>query len=356
LSFTPARHRKPPRSSRTGRDAARRERTRTAPDAGPQERTRTGPDAGPQERTRKGPDAGPRERARTGPDAGPQERARTAPDAGPQERARTAPDAGPQERARTAPDAGPRERTPSSITSWLRDKPALIAAAVVAGLLALLSAWPAAAHWLAGAANTAWANEADALGFQYAARLGAQASQQPEIVSSGVAIAPHYLNPLRAVGGLVLERIDQGVDFSGAGPVYALGNGVVTSATAYSPGWSGGWITYRLTDGPAQGLMVYVAEDITPTVQVGQLVTPWTVVGNMFDGAEGIETGWAQPSGATAESQLPEAGGIGGLGPFPTEVGTNFDELLQSLGVPAAPNFGQISSGLLPPNYPTAWG
>jgi hypothetical protein len=243
----------------------------------------------------------------------------------------------------------------SAVGSWLRDKPALITAAVVAGLLALVSAWPAAAHFMAGAANTAWANEADALGLQVAARLGAQASQQPEIISSGLAVTPHYLNPFRDVSGLVLERIDQGVDFSGSGPVYALGDGIVTNAQSYNGGWGGGWITYQLTDGPAQGLMVYVAEDVTPTVQVGQTVTAFTAVGTMYDGSEGIETGWAQPGGVTAESQLAVAGGIGGLGPFPTAVGTNFDELLQSVGVPAAPNFGQIPSGILPANYPTAW-
>ena len=239
---------------------------------------------------------------------------------------------------------------------WFKDKPALIAAAVVAGVLALVSAWPAAAHWMAGAANTAWSDEADALGLQVAAKLGAQASQQPVIVSSGIAVTPHYLNPLRDISGLELERIDQGCDFAGSGPVYALGDGIVTSSIAYDGGWSGGWITYQLTDGPAQGLEVYVAEDVTPTVQVGQAVTAYTVVGNMYDGDEGIETGWAQPGGANAESQLAAAGSIGGLGPFPTAVGTNFDELLQSVGVPPAPNFGQIASGLLPPNYPAAWG
>jgi hypothetical protein len=239
---------------------------------------------------------------------------------------------------------------------WFKDKPALIAAAVVAIVLALVSAWPAAAHWMAGAANTAWSDEADALGLQAAAKLGAQASQQPQIVSSGVAVTPHYLNPLRDVAGLVLERVDQGCDFAGSGPVYALGDGIVTSAIADDAGWSGGWITYQLTDGPAQGLEVYVAEDVTPTVTVGQAVTAYTVVGNMFDGDEGIETGWAQPGGVNAESQLAVAGSIGGLGPFPTAVGTNFDELLQSLGVPPAPNFGQGPFGILPSNYPTAWG
>jgi len=36
-------------------------------------------------------------------------------------------------------------------------------------------------------------------------------------------------------------------------------------------------------------------------------------------------------------------------------VGTNFDALLQSLGVPAAPNYGEPASGLLPANYPTSY-
>jgi hypothetical protein len=91
-------------------------------------------------------------------------------------------------------------------------------------------------------------------------------------------------------------------------------------------------------------------------VQVGQAVTAYTVVGNMFDGALGIETGWSQSTGLSAESQLAEAGGIGGLGPFPTAIGSNYDALLISVGVPPAPNYGQGPFGILPPNYPTAWG
>jgi hypothetical protein len=120
-----------------------------------------------------------------------------------------------------------------------------------------------------------------------------------------------------------------------------------------SAGWpGGGWITYQLTDGPDAGLMVYVAEDVTPTVQVGEHVTPSTVIANMFTGADGIETGWADPSGVEALAELPEAGGIGANGPFPTRVGVSFDEVLISVGVPAAPNIGQPASGLLPANYP----
>jgi hypothetical protein len=165
-----------------------------------------------------------------------------------------------------------------------------------------------------------------------------------------------YDNPLRAVSGLIPERIDQGVDFGGTGPIYAIGDAVITSATSDNYGWpGGGWITYRLTDGPAAGLTVFVAEDVLPTVPVGATVTPHTVIANMYDGGAGIETGWAMASGFTAESQTPEAGSISGYGPFPTEVGLNFEELLQALGVPAANNRSDYAYGLLPTGYPADW-
>ena len=159
-----------------------------------------------------------------------------------------------------------------------------------------------------------------------------------------------------AVSGLILERIDMGVDFGGAGPVYALGDAVITNATGDSSGWpGGGWITYRLTNGPAAGLQVYLAEDVTPTVQVGEQVTASTVIANMFNGGAGIETGWAMPDGASAESQLPEAGGVGGGGPFPTRVGVSFDNLLVAVGVAPAPNAGEAPFGVLPSNIPNGW-
>jgi hypothetical protein len=249
--------------------------------------------------------------------------------------------------------AGGRRR-PSPVVSVLRSRLARVAAAAVVALALLGSAWPAAAHWMRRTPSLAWVARAETLSLRLAGVLGAQASQQQlEIVSVGVASG--YLNPLRAVSGLVPERVDEGVDFAGSGPVYALGDAVVTNATAADFGWpGGGWITYQLTDGPDAGLMVYVAEDITPAVQVGQRVSSSTVIGDMFDGGDGIETGWAQPSGLSAESQLPEAGGIGGGGPFPTMVGLSFDALLQSLGVPAAPNRYQSGYGVLPPGYPAS--
>ena len=140
-----------------------------------------------------------------------------------------------------------------------------------------------------------------------------------------------------------------------ASPVYALGDAVVTSATGEAGGWpGGGWITYQLLDGPAAGLQVYVAEDITPTVQVGEHLTPSTVVGYMFEGPDGIEIGWAALNGLAA-SQLTEAAATGEADVFPTTVGLNFEGLLVSLGAPVAPNRNQIGSGILPANYPASW-
>lgn len=285
---------------------------------------------------------------------------------------------------------------PSAITSALPGKPVRVAATVVAGSVLAVSAWPVAAHWIKQASGSAGADQADARGFpavgaqpgaatqrpadgrgrladegaQTASQQPQTASQQPQLIKVAVAsrparhrkprqaklqapVRPGYLNPLRGVTGLIPERVDQGVDFAGSGPVYALGDAVITSAAdGPSTGWpGGGWITYRLTAGPDTGLMVYLAEDVTPTVAVGQHVSPSTVIANMFAGADGIETGWAASTGLSAESQLPEAGGIGAGGPFPTRVGVNFDDLLESLGAPAAPNVTQPAYGTLPAGY-----
>ena len=244
----------------------------------------------------------------------------------------------------------------SAAESTWRHKAIRIAATAVAVAAVLVGLGPTAMHWLTHSPSPSWVGQADALSLEFAGPLRTQAlQQQVEVVSVGVAVAPIYLNPVRNVSDLVPERIDQGVDFSGSGPVYALGDAVVLQASGANFGWpGGGWITYQLTDGPEAGLVVYLAEDVTPSVVAGQHVTPSTVVGEMFEGGDGIETGWATSDGANAESQQVAAGGIGGAGPFPTMVGASFDEVLVSLGAPAAPNIGDAASGLLPASYPAA--
>ena len=172
-----------------------------------------------------------------------------------------------------------------------------------------------------------------------------QAAPPPTNTSVVVGSAGHYANPLRAVRGLSPNRIDQGVDYDGFGPVYALGDGEVLSVV--NGGWPGGtFICYRLTDGPASGLVVYVAEDLNPEVQIGQSVTPNTVVGSMFGGPYGIETGWAQSS-ADGDTMAAVYGQY--YGGNTTAFGNNFSELLSSLGAPGGvlqnPPTGYLPSG-----------
>ena len=157
-----------------------------------------------------------------------------------------------------------------------------------------------------------------------------------------------YYNPLRALTSLVPQEIDQGVDYCGSGPIYALGNGVVTNL--YDPSWpSGVFIAYRLSDGPAAGHVVYVAENVTPTVAIGERVNPGTVVGILRDAKTCLETGWARDGG--------RAGYAAGFAQFngknSTAYGLNFSALLELLG--SRPGLVQPYGppGTLPVGWPT---
>jgi len=157
-----------------------------------------------------------------------------------------------------------------------------------------------------------------------------------------------YLNPLRSVTSLVPQEVDQGVDYCASGPVYALGNAVVVNL--YEPQWPGGvFISYRLSAGPAQGRYVYLAENVTPQVTVGEHVTPTTVVGVMHDATTCIETGWADPPASPERAQ----GHVEYNGKNSTAFGLNFNSLLQELGArPGLPQpFGP--PGPLPSSWPT---
>ena len=255
-------------------------------------------------------------------------------------------------------------------TSWLGGQTAALYHAASAGPVASTSPSPAQqghsgatgrGHALSDPTSNSHPHAHPHQAARDSSASGSSPSPRPSAASARPAASPSprastsgYANPLRSVSGLMAQRVDMGADFGGTGPVYALGNAVITNASATSYGWpGGGWITYRLTSGPAKGLTVFLAENVTPTVTVGQQVSSSTVIGNMNNA--GIETGWAMPDGSSAESQLPAAGGISGNGPFPTVIGLNFDELLQSLGVPAGYGAGNTPYGVLPPGYPTKY-
>ncbi len=179
------------------------------------------------------------------------------------------------------------------------------------------------------------------------AAAAAAAAQNP--VTPGPTASPgSYTNPLQMVSYLSLSRIDQGVDYCGSGPILALGDGVVLST--YNSGWPGGtFITYRLTDGPAAGLVVYAAEDIYPSVSTGQTVTTGSAIGTMYEGSSCIETGWADPSGDGVTMAYDYGQYSGGN---TTAFGANFSQLLGLLGAPQGIMQNNPPTGSLPPNWP----
>jgi hypothetical protein len=163
-----------------------------------------------------------------------------------------------------------------------------------------------------------------------------------------------YVNPIRAVGGLRVGRIDMGVDYVGGGPLLALGNGTVTYASNHDSGppscygrtcWPGGGaVVYRLSSGPFAGKWVYDAENITVTVSAGQKVRTGQRIAILHDASPYLETGWASGRGpetlSIADGHQCTCGDPGG---WSTIEGRNFDRLLVLLGAP---------SGYLQPNVP----
>jgi Transglycosylase SLT domain len=100
----------------------------------------------------------------------------------------------------------------------------------------------------------------------------------------------------------VWGRIDMGVDFTGTGPILAIGNAKVLKIGA--PGWpnggagpSGQGVLYQLLDGPRAGQIIYVYEGLTPTVHPGQRVVAGQRIATFYPGSS-IEIGFADGSGA----------------------------------------------------------
>lgn len=155
-----------------------------------------------------------------------------------------------------------------------------------------------------------------------------------------------YVNPLRTVAGLRASRVDMGVDYSGAGPILAIGEAKVITAR-YVPGpepcWGrtcapapGGWVVYRLLDGPFAGKYVYAVENITLRVKAGQIVRPGQTIAVLHPASPNLEIGWA--AGRKAETLAVarhhqctciDPGGWSAI------EGRNFNRLLVWLGAPA---------------------
>ena len=101
-----------------------------------------------------------------------------------------------------------------------------------------------------------------------------------------------YVSPfLNATAG----RIDQGVDFTGIGPIAAVGDARILQTGA--PGWpEGGGVLYQLLDGPRAGQIVFVYEGVEATVQAGDRVSAGQRIGTFVAGGS-IEMGFADANG-----------------------------------------------------------
>ena len=138
------------------------------------------------------------------------------------------------------------------------------------------------------------------------------------------AAASDYVNPFALSTNLVTGRIDQGVDFTGSGPIVAIGNAKVLRVGA--PGWpEGGGVLYQLTDGPLAGQAIFVYEGVDATVQAGQTVKAGEQIATFRPGGS-IEIGLADTAGVPLSHAVYSEGMV-------TESGVEMFSLLQALGV-----------------------
>jgi hypothetical protein len=168
-----------------------------------------------------------------------------------------------------------------------------------------------------------------------------------------------YVNPMRAIRSLRRERIDMGVDYGGSGPLLALGRGRVTVVGDHASPcrgitcWvGGGAVIYRLLEGPFAGKSVFIAENITPVVRVGQILRAGQRIAILHPAQPNMETGWAarrQPQPlAIADGHDCPCGDPGG---WSTIEGRNFNKLLVRLGAPS----GYLQTAVPQQRMPRGW-
>ena len=200
--------------------------------------------------------------------------------------------------------------------------------------------------------ETVYATASEAEGENFQAPSDAEVKAElAQLHTAKLAGSSAYVDPLSHVSGLTPERIDMGVDYAGAGPVVALGDGTVFNTRG--PGWPGGsFIGITLSGGPYAGLSYFVAEDVKPAVKVGDHVRAGQEIGVMYSGDAGIETGWAaghgdQPLAAALGQQA-----HGDPGGWTSAAGLSFDRVLVSTGTPSGIPQGTKVHGKMPAPYP----
>ena len=172
-----------------------------------------------------------------------------------------------------------------------------------------------------------------------------------------------YVNPLREVADLRASRIDMGVDYSGSGPILALGWARIVLASDRLAGpescWGktcvpppGDWVMYRLLDGPFAGKYVYIVENLTIAVHTGQTVAAGQPIAILHNASPNLEIGWAAGRAtytlAAARGHQCDCSDPGG---WSSIEGRNFNALLTWLGAPS----GYITSIPAGQRMPRDW-
>jgi murein DD-endopeptidase MepM/ murein hydrolase activator NlpD len=140
-----------------------------------------------------------------------------------------------------------------------------------------------------------------------------------------------YVSPvLSATTG----RIDQGVDFTGSGPIAAVGDAEILETGA--PGWpEGGGVLYKLLSGERAGQIVFVYEGVEATVRAGQHVSAGDQIATFVPGGS-IEMGFADANGVPLSHGEYEEG-------VETEGGKEMAAFLTSIGGANGLSLGQLS-------------
>jgi murein DD-endopeptidase MepM/ murein hydrolase activator NlpD len=141
-----------------------------------------------------------------------------------------------------------------------------------------------------------------------------------------------YVNPFL---GATEGRIDEGVDFTGSGPIVAIGDAEILKTGA--PGWpEGGGVLYRLLGGSHAGQIIYVYEGIAATVRPGEHVAAGQQIGTYIPGGS-IEVGFADANGVPLAHSVYQEGDV-------TEWGQRMAAFLHELGGnPLALEFSGLS-------------
>jgi hypothetical protein len=196
-------------------------------------------------------------------------------------------------------------------------------------------------------------------------RVGVDRAAGRPITATVHHTASAYINPLREVGNLQSSRIDMGVDYSGAGPILALGRAKVVVAGDQYAGPESCWgrtcvpapgdmIVYRLLDGRFAGKYVYVVEHITVEVKPGQIVRRGERIAILHQGSPNLELGWASGRGVQTlaaarrhECACADPGGVSSI------EGRNFNAVMVWLGAPSGYLTTSPANQHMPPGWPS---